>query len=55
MAEFRAMLEELGAQRARTYIASGNAAVDLPGEWTSAEWAKFDRSEEHELETRFGF
>ncbi len=55
MAEFRTMLEELGASRARTYIASGNAVVDVPTEWGSAEWAAFDANVERGLESRFGF
>ena len=55
MADFRRMLEDLGALRAQTYIASGNAVIDLPGEWTSTEIAAFDHSVECELESRFGF
>lgn len=55
MAEFRAMLEDLGVRSARTYIASGNAVVDTPGEWTAADCATFDVSVERELEARFGF
>jgi uncharacterized protein (DUF1697 family) len=55
MADFRTMLEELGAVRARTYIASGNAVVDLPDGWSASARAKFDRAVERELESRFGF
>lgn len=55
MADFRQLLEELGAQRARTYIASGNAVVDVPDGWTRAKWAEFDRVVESELQSRFGF
>ena len=55
MAEFRQLLEDLGAERARTYIASGNAVVSLPSAWAASEWAEFDRAVEHELESRFGF
>ncbi|HMM82692.1 MAG TPA: DUF1697 domain-containing protein [Terrimesophilobacter sp.] len=55
MADFRTMLEDLGAVRARTYIASGNAILDLPDRAGPSEWAEFDRAAERELESRFGF
>ncbi len=55
MAEFRTMLESLGAVRARTYIASGNAVLDVPDGWSASEWAEFDRAAEREMESRFGF
>ncbi|MDH6180147.1 uncharacterized protein (DUF1697 family) [Microbacteriaceae bacterium SG_E_30_P1] len=50
MAEFRGMLEELGAADVRTYIASGNAVLDLGGEPDD-----FARSVERELESRYGY
>ncbi len=49
------MLDELGVSNARTYIASGNAIVDVPDEWEPADFDDFDRAVEHELESRFGF
>lgn len=55
MAEFRTMLEELGAERARTYIASGNAVIELPDDSLPADYRKFDRTVEDGLEARFGF
>ncbi len=54
MADFRAMLNDLGAQNPRTYIASGNAVVDIDARESSG-WATFDRSVERELKTRFGY
>lgn len=54
MADFRSMLSDLGAKNPRTYIASGNAVVDIDAHESSG-WAAFDRSVERELETRFGF
>lgn len=55
MAEFRALLERLGAQRVRTYIASGNAVIDVPEKWGHSDVATFDATVEHELESTFGF
>ena len=55
MESFRALLDGLGAKNARTYIASGNAVVDLPDSWTATEWADFDRTVEGEINARFGF
>jgi uncharacterized protein (DUF1697 family) len=49
MGAFRAMLTELGGRGARTYIASGNAVVDVPGDPDA-----FDRSVEAGLRERFG-
>lgn len=54
MAGFRMMLADLGAKNPRTYIASGNALVDVRDDGPTA-WAAFDRSIESELESRFGF
>lgn len=50
MAQFRAMLTELGATEVRTYIASGNAVVDLEGDPVA-----FDRAVEAAIHDRFGF
>jgi len=55
MADFRQLLTDVGAESARTYIASGNAVVSLPSAWTAVEWTQFDRAVETELESRFGF
>ncbi|MEO7349493.1 MAG: DUF1697 domain-containing protein [Terrimesophilobacter sp.] len=54
MADFRSMLEELGGKHPRTYIASGNAVLELDASDASG-WSTFDRSVERELEVRFGF
>ncbi len=50
MAEFREMLTELGGQQVRTYIASGNAVLDVPGDLTA-----FDRAVEKALTERYGY
>jgi uncharacterized protein (DUF1697 family) len=50
MAEFRSLLAELGASDVRTYVASGNAVLDVPGEPD-----EFDRAVEAAMEQRFGF
>ena len=50
MAEFRALLAELGGENVRTYIASGNAVLDVPGDA-----ARFDRAVEAAITERYGF
>lgn len=55
MADFRSILEELGAKNVRTYIASGNACIEVPDPWSPGQCEKFDRSVENEIEARFGF
>lgn len=50
MAEWRTMLEALGATDVRTYIASGNAIADVPGDPE-----KFDRAVEKAVEKRYGW
>ena len=50
MAEFREMLAELGGENVRTYIASGNAVLDVPGNA-----AEFDRSVEKALTAKYGY
>lgn len=50
MAEWRELLTELGATNARTYIASGNAIVDIDGDP-----AAFDRSVEQAVEAKYGY
>ncbi len=50
MAEFRALLTDLGAQYVRTYIQSGNAVVDYAGDP-----AAFDRAVETALTDRYGY
>ena len=50
MAEFRALLSGLGGRQVRTYIASGNAVLDVPGDP-----AAFDRAVEHALTERYGY
>jgi uncharacterized protein (DUF1697 family) len=50
MAEFRALLTELGGENVHTYIASGNAVLEVPGEV-----AAFDRAVEQALTGRYGY
>ena len=50
MAEFRALLSDLGGGSVRTYIASGNAVLDVPGDA-----AHFDRSVEAAITAKYGF
>lgn len=50
MAEFRELLAGLGAREVRTYIASGNAIIDLDGEPGA-----FDRSVEQAVQARYGY
>lgn len=50
MAQFRELLEGLGATAVRTYIASGNAVVDIDGDP-----AEFDRRVEEAITDRFGY
>ena len=50
MAEFRELLAGLGASGVRSYIASGNAVCDIPGEA-----AAFDRAVEAALTERYGY
>jgi len=50
MASFRELLEELGAREVRTYIASGNAVLELDGDPSA-----FDRAVEKTVQERFGF
>jgi uncharacterized protein (DUF1697 family) len=50
MAEFRDILSYLGATDVRTYIASGNAVVDAPGDPST-----FDRAVEAALTERYGW
>lgn len=50
MAEFREMLAGLGGAHVRTYIQSGNAVLDIPGDP-----AAFDRAVEGALTDRYGY
>ena len=50
MAEFREMLTELGGEQVRTYIASGNAVLDVPEDPIA-----FDRAVEKALTERYGY
>ena len=50
MAEFRELLEQLGARKVRTYIASGNAVLELDGEA-----APFERAVEAAVQDRYGY
>lgn len=50
MAEFRELLEELGAREVRTYIASGNAVLEFDGEPVA-----FERAVEAAVEQRYGY
>ena len=50
MAEFRALLAGLGAEDVTTYIASGNAVLDVPGDPVS-----FERDVEAALAARYGW
>jgi uncharacterized protein (DUF1697 family) len=50
MSEFREMLAELGGEKVRTYIASGNAVLDVPGDAVA-----FDRAVEQALTERYGY
>lgn len=50
MQEFRTLLAELGGVDVRTYIASGNAVVRVPGDPDV-----FDRAVEREMTNRFGW
>ena len=50
MAEFRELLSELGGTNAQTYIASGNAIVNVSGDADA-----FDRAVEQALQERFGW
>ncbi len=50
MEEFRALLTGLGAENVQTYIASGNAIVDLDGDPDV-----FDRAVESAMEEQFGW
>jgi len=50
MAAFRELLTELGGENVRTYIASGNAVLDVPGDV-----AAFDRAVEKALTDRYGY
>ncbi len=50
MAEFRELLTEFGGENVRTYIASGNAVLDVPGDP-----AAFDRAVEKALTDRYGY
>lgn len=50
MAALRALLTDLGGADVRTYIASGNAVLDVPGDP-----AAFDRAVEDAVERAFGF
>lgn len=50
MAEFREVLSSLGGQQVRTYIASGNAVLEVPGDP-----AAFDRAVERAIRDRFGY
>jgi uncharacterized protein (DUF1697 family) len=50
MAEFRELLESLGATDVRTYIASGNAVCAVDGDAVA-----FDRELERGIEARFGY
>lgn len=50
MAEFRELLTELGGEHVRTYIASGNAVLEVPGDADA-----FDRAVEEALTERYGY
>ncbi len=50
MAEFRALLEGLGAESTTTYIASGNAVLEVPGDPVA-----FERAVEAALTARYGW
>lgn len=50
MAEFRELLAELGGENVRTYIASGNAVLDVPGKADD-----FDRKVERAVKDRYGY
>ena len=50
MAEFRKILTELGGENVRTYIASGNAVLEVPGDA-----AVFDRAVEKALTEQYGY
>jgi uncharacterized protein (DUF1697 family) len=50
MAEWRTILEELGATDVRTYIASGNAIANVPGDPD-----EFDRAVEQAVEQKYGY
>lgn len=50
MAEWREILEELGATDVRTYIASGNAIANVPGDPDT-----FDRSVEQAVQQKYGW
>lgn len=50
MAGLRALLSDLGGTDVRTYIASGNAVLDVPGDP-----AAFDRAVEDAVERGYGF
>jgi uncharacterized protein (DUF1697 family) len=50
MAEFRELLADLGGENVRTYIASGNAVLDVPGDA-----AEFDRAVERALTAKYGY
>jgi uncharacterized protein (DUF1697 family) len=50
MAALRALLSDLGGGDVRTYIASGNAVLDVPGDPVA-----FDRAVEDAVERAFGF
>lgn len=50
MAEFRELLTELGGTQVRTYIASGNAVLEVP-----SDAATFDRAVERALTERYGY
>lgn len=60
MAEFRALLEDLGATGVRTYIASGNAVLDAPGpaagpEQTVPKQTISERTISDAIQKRYGF
>ncbi len=50
MAEFRELLEQLGARDVRTYIASGNAVFELEGDSD-----EFERAVEAAVQDRYGY
>lgn len=50
MADLRSLLTDLGGDQVRTYIASGNAVLDVPGDPDA-----FDRAVEDAIERSFGF
>ena len=50
MAEFRDLLSALGGENVRTYIASGNAVLDV-----ASDPAAFDRAVEKALTERYGY